>query len=133
MKSGRFLLPTPVCAHIRRRGFFPFAHASLLIRDHGAARTSEMEDFVAFESCFFAPAPEVRAAEIKRIAELDEHVEGRQQAEGVFAPIVVDDILHYNERAVFRQGIVSRLDQGRMPEVLACISIPPYTPVYRMK
>jgi hypothetical protein len=103
------------------------------VRDGGAAWAGEVEDFVAFESCFFAPASEVRAAEIKRIAELDEHVEGRQQAEGVFAPIVVDDVFDGDERAVFRQGIVSRLDQGRMPEVLACISIPPYTPVYRMK
>ena len=106
---------------------------TLFIRDRGAAGAGEMEDFVALESCLFTPAPEVGAAEIKCITELDEHVEGHQQAEGVFAPLVIDDILHGDERAVFRQGIVSRLDQGRMPEVLACISIPPYTPVYRMK
>jgi hypothetical protein len=33
---------------------FPCA---LLIRDGGAAWAGEVEDFVAFESCFFAPAP----------------------------------------------------------------------------
>jgi hypothetical protein len=37
---------------------FPCA---LLIRDGGAAWAGEVEDFVAFESCFFAPAPEVGA------------------------------------------------------------------------
>jgi hypothetical protein len=84
---------------------------TLLVRDGGAAGAGEVEDFVAFESCFFAPAPEVRAAEIKRIAELDEHVEGHQQAEGVFAPLVVDDVFDGDERAVLRQRVVGRLDQ----------------------
>jgi hypothetical protein len=58
-----------------------------------------MEDFVAFESDFFAPAPEIGAAKVKGVAELDQNVERHQQAKGVFAPI--DDILHGDERAVF--------------------------------
>ena len=70
-----------------------------------------MENFVALESCFFAPAPEVRAAEIKGIAKFDQHVERHEEAKGVFAPLVIDDILHGDERAVFRQRVVGRLDQ----------------------
>jgi hypothetical protein len=60
-----------------------------------------MEDFVAFESDFFAPAPEIGAAKVKGGAELDQNVERHQQAKGVFAPLVIDDILHGDERAVF--------------------------------
>ena len=60
-----------------------------------------MEDFVAFESDFFAPAPEIGAAKVKGVAELDQNVERHQQAKGVFAPLVIDDILHGDERAVF--------------------------------
>ena len=62
-----------------------------------------MKDFVAFEPGFLAPAPEVRTAKIEAVASFDEHVEGHQQAEGVFAPLVVDDILDGDERSVSLQ------------------------------
>lgn len=34
----------------------------------GAAGAGQVEDFVAFESGFFAPAPEVRTAKIEAVA-----------------------------------------------------------------
>ena len=51
-----------------------------------------MKNFVAFESCCFAPAPEVGAAEIEDITKFNQYVERHEKAKGVFAPLVVDDI-----------------------------------------
>jgi hypothetical protein len=84
---------------------------TLLVRDGGAAGAGEVENFVPFESCFFAPAPEIGAAKVKGVAKFDQHVERHQEAKGVFAPLVIDDILHGDERAVLRQRVVGRLDQ----------------------
>src|SRR5262245_26084035 len=54
---------------------------------------------------------EVGPAKIEGVAELDQHVERHEEAKGFFAPLVIDDILDGDERAVFRQRVVGRLDQ----------------------
>lgn len=55
---------------------------TLLIRDRGAAGADQVEDFVAFESGFLAPAPEVGAAKVEGVAELNRHVERHEEAKG---------------------------------------------------
>src|SRR6266851_7161419 len=64
-----------------------------------AARSGEMDEVEAFESDLAAPFAEVRAAEIKGVAKFDQHVQRHKQAEDVFAPRIVDDILNSHESA----------------------------------
>jgi hypothetical protein len=76
---------------------------TLFVRDRGAAGPGEVENFAALKPRFLTPAPEVGSTKIECVSKLDEHVERHHQTEGVFAPLVVDDVLDGDERAVFRQ------------------------------
>src|SRR5262245_17297941 len=60
----------------------------LLVGDGRAGRAGEGDRLEAAEPCVRAPLPEVGAGEVERVAELDEHVQGHQQAERVLAPRV---------------------------------------------
>ena len=51
---------------------------TLLIRDGGAAWAGEVEDFVAFESCFFAPAPEINTAKVDPGQDMATGLRGRR-------------------------------------------------------
>ena len=77
----------------------------------GARRTGKWHDVYFFEPGLFAPAGKVAAREIKRVAELDQHVERHHQPERVFTASVINDVLDCNESATLRQRVVGGLDQ----------------------
>src|SRR6266511_1544585 len=87
---------------------------SLLISNRRAARAGQMEDFEAFEADRTAPFAEVRAAEVEGFAEFDEHVQRHEQAENVFAPRVVNDVLNRHECATGRERVVSGTDEVQL-------------------
>jgi hypothetical protein len=91
------------------------AMTSLLVRDAGAGWTGERQDVYLPEACLFAPCGEVGAREVKRVAELDQHVERHEEAERVFAAGVVDDVLDDDVGPALRQRVVGRLDQLLLP------------------
>ena len=71
-------------------------------------RDPRVDDLRPAEAGLAAPAREVGAGEVERVAELDQHVQRHHQPEGVLAPRVVDQVLDDDERAARRQGVVGR-------------------------
>src|SRR5215208_5975771 len=65
--------------------------------------------------CLLAPCGKVGAREVKRVAELDQHVERHEEAERVFAAGVVDDVLDDDVGPALRQRVVGRLDELLLP------------------
>src|SRR5919107_5602756 len=92
---------------------------ALLVRDGGARGTGEGDDVYLFEPGLFAPAGKVAAREIKRVAELDQHVERHQQPECVFAAGVINDVLDCDESTTLRQRVVGGFD-----ELLLVLEVP---------
>ena len=71
-----------------------------------------MNSFKTLESCLAAPLPKIRAAEIEGLTELDEHVQGHEQAENILAPLIVDKIFDGHESAAGWQRTVSGADEA---------------------
>ena len=92
---------TSTCASRRKRQQ-PERDDALLVRDRGARGTGEWHDVYLFEPGLLAPAGKVAAREVKRVAELDQHVERHQQPERVFAAGVINDVLDCDESATLR-------------------------------
>ena len=61
----------------------------------------------------------MRPGVVERVAELDQHVQRHQEAEGVLAAGVVDEVLDRDERAARGQRLVRRAD-----EVLLLLEVP---------
>ena len=75
----------------------------LFVSDGGARRTSKRNHFALGKAALRRPIGELRAREVERIAELDEHVEGHKQAERILSSVVVDDVFNGDERAASRK------------------------------
>src|SRR5262249_51827620 len=79
---------------------------ALLVRDGRARMAGQGQHRAALEAGIRAPGTEVRTGEVESVAELDQHVERDEQAEQVLAPLVVDQVLHGDERSAHREGVV---------------------------
>lgn len=60
------------------------------VSDRRTARPLKVQYFVSFESGFLTPGPEIGACKIKRIAKLDQHVQGHHQPKGIGAALVIN-------------------------------------------
>ena len=90
------------------------AHSDLLVGNCGAGRTGTMDYFEAFEADFAAPILEIGAGVIERFAEFDQHVEGHEEPKDVFPSGIVDQRFHCDDRATFRQRLVSGADERHL-------------------
>ena len=63
----------------------------LFVGDSGAGGAGEVDGFEAAEAGVFAPILEIGGGVVEGVAEFYEHVEGHEEAEGVFAAVVVDE------------------------------------------
>src|SRR5688500_9032113 len=68
-------------------------NGQLLVGDAGTGGAGERHDLNVAEAGFFAPAGEVGAGVVERVAELDQHDQGHDQPERVVAARVVNDVL----------------------------------------
>src|SRR5258705_126426 len=87
---------------------------SLFVSNRRAARSSEVDELEAFESGLTAPFAEVRPAEVEGFAKLYQHVQRHKQAEDVFAPRIVNDILDSHESAARWQRVVGGANQAHL-------------------
>src|SRR4051794_15070507 len=70
-----------------------------------------MDHLEPLEANLRAPAAELRAGVVERIAEFDKHVQGHEQTENILAAGIVNEGFYGYERAARRKGVVDRPDE----------------------